>query len=95
MHGKRERSQKKGKKQLKWEQGWEFQKIVINIFLFKFFSGITVTNKAYSVITDVEITISPFNFQVTDGNSRLLNRVQMVTDGNKMVILLFVLIITH
>jgi hypothetical protein len=23
--------------------------------------GITVTNKAYSVITDVEITVSPFN----------------------------------
>jgi hypothetical protein len=43
--------------------------------------GITVTNEAYSVITNVEITISLENFQVTDGNSRILNRIQMVTDG--------------
>jgi hypothetical protein len=30
--------------------------------------------------------------QVTDGNSQLLNRLQRVTDGNKMVILPFVFV---
>jgi hypothetical protein len=54
--------------------------------------GITITNKAYLVITDVEITVSLLNFQVTDGNSRLLNRVQTVTDSNKMLVLPFVFI---
>ncbi len=52
-------------------------------YFYLIFGGINVTNKAYSVITDVEFTISPFNFQVT---------FKQGTDGNKMVILLFVLV---
>ncbi len=54
--------------------------------------GITITNEAYSVIIDVEITVSPFNFQVTDGNSQLLNRVPMVTESNKTKILPFIFV---
>ncbi len=48
--------------------------------------------QTFFVITDVEITISLFNFQVTDSNSRLLNRAQTVTDSNKTAILPFVFV---
>jgi hypothetical protein len=72
----------------KWRQFYCFSLVHLPFHCF----GIIITNEAYLVITNVEITVSSFNFQVTESNSQLLNRVQMVTDSNKMVILPFTFI---